>query len=226
MGTRTVSSILLRAWTKAQDLGATKRWPEAEGILWCADAQLAIVDKLPRAYTQTAVVTPAADARQTLAGLGLTRGLQIIDIPYNVASDGVTPGQLLTKVKRAFMDDSVLSWRAAQGAAVEHWMTDDEDPKSFDIYPTLNVAGKIKVVYAAMPADLTAGADVIALDDIYADAMQQYVLFSFFSKDITSIKSAQMAQMYYTLFERALGIRDAKLSMTEAKSNAKQVGVA
>ena len=225
MGTRTVQSILDRAWTKAHDQGINKRWPEAEGILWCADAQMAAVNLVPRAYTQTAVVTPVAGTRQTLAGLGLTRGLQLIDIPHNVAPSGSdSPAAPVTKVKRAFLDDYVPTWHLASGTVAEHWMTDEEDPKAFYIYPAISGGGRLRLIYAAMPTDLAETTDVIALDDIYAEAMQNYVLHCFFAKDLTSIKSAQLSQMYFTLFERALGIRDQKLSMTEAKSNAKQQG--
>lgn len=224
MGTRTVQSILDRAWIKAHDLGVNKRWSREEGILWCADAQLAAVNLVPRAYTQTAVVAAQAGTRQTLPLLGLTRGLQPIDIPHNVSANGVTPASPITKVLRAHMDDYVRNWHSALGTAAEHWMTDEEDPKAFYIYPAISGGGKFRLIYSAMPVDLTDLTDAIALDDIYAEALQNYVLFCFFSKDLTSIKSAQLAQMHYTLFERAMGVRDQKLSMTEAKSNAKQQG--
>lgn len=224
MGTRTVQSILDRAWLLAHDTGVNKRWGNAEGILWCADAQMAVVSIVPRAYAQTAVVAAQAGTRQTLAALGLTRGLQPIDIPHNVSANGVTPSSPITKVARAHLDDYVRNWHSALGTEAEHWMTDDEDPKVFYIYPAISGGGKFRLIYSAMPTDLAALTDTIALDDIYAEAMANYVLFRFFSKDLTSIKSAQLAQMYYGLFERLLGVRDTKISMTESKSNAKQQG--
>ena len=224
MGTRTVQSILDRAWLKAHDPGVNKRWGIAEGILWCSDAQIAAVNLLPRAYTQTAVVTAQAGTRQTLSGLGLANGLQPMDIPHNVAANGVTPSSPVTKIKRAFLDDYVPTWHSALGTTIEHWMTDEEDPKAFYISPAISGGGKFRLIYSALPAELTALTDTIVLDDVYADALQNYVLFCFFSKDLTSIKSAQLAQMYHTLFERAMGVRDQKLSLTEAKSNAKQQG--
>ncbi len=224
MGTRTVQSILDRDWTKAHDQGINKRWPEAEGILWCSDAQMAAVNLVPRAYTQTAVVAAQAGTRQTLPLLGLARGLQPVDIPHNVAANGVTPSSPVTKTKRAFLDEALPTWHSALGTTIEHWMTDEEDPKAFYIYPAISGGGKFRLIYSAMPDDLTATTDVIVLDDIYAEALQNYVLHCFFAKDLTSVKSAQLAQMYYALFERGMGIRDQKLSMTEAKSNAKQQG--
>lgn len=224
MGTRTVQSILDRAWIQAHDLKPNKRWPSNEGLMWVADAQLAVVAELPRAYTQTAIVTAQPGTRQSLDALGLARGVQPVDITNNVSADGLTAGSPITKIARAHLDDYERNWHATSAQEADHWMTDDEDPKVFYLYPAISDAGRIRIVYAAMPPDLISLTQVIALDDIYAEAMQHYVLFKFFSKDLTSIKSTQLAEMHYTLFQRALGIRDTKLSKTEAKSNAKQQG--
>lgn len=224
MGTRTAQSILDRAWIKAQDKGpVNRRWGEDEGLMWVNDFQLETVNHLPRAYTQSAVVTAEFGSRQTLSGLGLTRGLQPIDVIHNVtAQDGI--GSPVTKVKRAFLDESVPNWHLTGDAEAQHWCTDEEDPKAFYIYPYITGSGKYRLVYSAAPADLTSLSQAILLDDVYANAGQYYVLFCFYSKDLTSIKSAQMAQMYYGLFTQSLGIRDQKLSISEAKSNAKQQG--
>lgn len=223
MGTRTAQSILDRAWIKAQDNVVNKRWPDAEGLMWVNDFQIETVNHLPRSYTQSAVVTAEAGTRQTLAGLGLTRGLQPIDVVHNVTPNFGT-GSVITKTSRAFMDERLPNWHLEGSDEAQHWMTDDEDPKAFYIYPYITNSGKYRLVYSAAPADLTALTDAILLDDVYANAGQYYVLFCFYSKDLSSIKSAQMAQMYYGLFTQSIGIRDQKLSISEAKSNAKQQG--
>lgn len=222
MGTRTVQSILDRAEIKAHDPDNV-RWGAAEGLMWVNDGSLAVVNALPRSYTQTAVAVAVSGTRQTLSGLGLTTGLQIIDVIHNVTSAGGI-GNAITKTPRAFIDETVPGWHAQGATEAQHWMTDDEDPKAFYIYPYITGGGKMRVVYAATPADLTALGDTILLDDVHANALQFFVLFSFYSKDLESIKSAQLAQMYYGLFNQAIGIRDQKLSISEAKSNAKQQG--
>jgi hypothetical protein len=224
MGTRTAQSILDRAWIKAQDNEAVnKRWGEDEGLMWVNDFQVETVNHLPRSYTQSAVVTAEFGTRQTLSGLGLPRGLQPIDVIHNVtAADGI--GSAITKVPRAFMDETKPNWHLEGASEAQHWMTDDEDPKAFYIYPYITGSGKYRLVYSATPADLASLSQAILLDDVFSNAGQYYVLFCFYSKDLASIKSAQMAQMYYSLFTQALGIRDQKLSISEAKSNAKQQG--
>lgn len=223
MGTRTAQSVLDRAWIKAQDQGINKRWPQDEGLMWVNDGQIEVVNLVPRAYTQSAVVTAEPGSRQTLGGLGLTSGLQPIDVIHNVTAAGGI-GSAITKSRRAFLDERVPLWHLTTGSEVQHWMTDDEDPKAFYIYPSVTNSGRYRLVYSAVPPDLTAITDPIALDDVYANALHYFVLFSFFSKDLASIKSASMAQMFYGLFAQALGIRDRALSVSEAKSNAKQEG--
>lgn len=224
MGTRTAQSILDRAWIKAQDEGpVNRRWSPEEGLMWVNDFQLETVNHLPRSYTQSAIVTAEFGTRQTLSGLGLSRGLLPIDLIHNVSAAG-SIGSPITKTSRAFMDERVPTWHNEFAAETQHWMADEEDPKAFYIYPAITGSGRYRIVYSATPADLTSLSEAILLDDVYANAGQYYVLFCFYSKDLTSIKSAQLAQMYYGLFTQSLGIRDQRLSISEAKSNAKQRG--
>ena len=224
MGTRTVQSILDRAWIQAHDLKPNKRWPSNEGLMWVADAQLAVVAELPRAYTQTAIVTAQPGTRQSLDALGLARGVQPVDITNNVSADGLTAGSPITKIARAHLDDYERNWHATSAQEADHWMTDDEDPKVFYLYPAISDAGRIRIVYAAMPPDLISLTQVIALDDIYAEAAQYHLLHSMFSKDITKLKSAQYAAQYLQMFERSLGLGDQSIQRTKQEGDAKEQG--
>lgn len=218
MGTRTGQSILDRAWIKAQDRGVQKRWDSAEGLMWVNDFQLEAVNLVPRAYTRSTIVTPDVGTRQEFQALGLTNALQPLDIPHNVTVGG-GPGSPITKIKRAWMDEAMPNWHQEVATEAQHWTTDEQDPKAFYLYPAVTNGARIRIVYSATPPDLVSLNDPIALDDVYANAAQWFVLFSFFSKDIASIKSSQLAQMHYGLFQQAMGIRDQKLSMAEAISN-------
>ena len=220
----TGQQILDRARYKANDTSAsTYTWTDPEALLWINDAQRAIVALLHKAgATMLQATITNASSRQTAAGLSLTRCIAIIDVVCNVS--GSTRGAPVRRTSRAWLDDHVPAWHVTAGTP-EYWVYDERDPLAFYLYPQpASGTNKLEVIYAAPPADLGALSGTFGLDDIYAEAMQNYVLHCFFAKDLTSIKSAQLAQMYYTLFERALGIRDQKLSMTEAKSNAKQQG--
>jgi hypothetical protein len=220
----TGQQILDRARLKANDTtSGSYTWGDTEALLWINDAQRAIVGALPKAGATSAMPTVAAGSRQTLAGLSLTDGIEIIDVVCNVS--GTTRGAPVRRTSRAWLDDNVPGWHVATGAAIEHWTFDERDPKAFYIYPQVaSGTPKLEIIYAKLPADLASLGSTFGLDDIYADAAQNFVLFSFFSKDITKLKSAQLAQTYWNLFRTALGLREQNILQTSAAGKAKESG--
>lgn len=218
----TGQQILDRARIKANDTyAADYTWTDAEALLWVNDAQRAVVSKLPKANTVSAFATLAAGSRQTLSGLSLTGGIEFIDVVCNVS--GTTRGKPVHKTARAHLDDEVPTWHTDTGTDVEYWCLDERDPKAIYIWPQVT-SGKLEVIYAATPTDLGSLAGSIGLDDIYAEAMQFYVLHCFFSKDITKLKAAHYAQFYYQMFLQVLGVRDESITLNADASTAKEQG--
>lgn len=209
MGTLTGQAILDRAWIKLQDKGITPgvRWPAAEGLLWVNDAQRAIVTLKPSANVVAGVVSLAAGTRQSLPALGLA-GVQVQRLTRNFAADGVTPGRVITLIPVERLDETRPNWHADTGPAVKHFTVDRRDPKAFYVWPAKAAGGtgKVEVVYTAIPAELPNLNATIVLDDLHAEAMQFYVLFSAYSKDSTFTKSPSNASAYYQLFLQSLGI--------------------
>lgn len=222
----TGQQILDRARIKANDQDSGNySWTDAEALLWISDAQRAIVSRLHKAGATSAMPTVAAGSRQTLAGLGLTRGIAFIDVVCNVT--GTTRGAPVRKTQRAWLDDEVPGWHGASGTTIDYWCQDERDPTAIYIYPQITSGTpKLEVIYANVPNDLTALSQNFGLDDIYAEAAQWYVLFCMFSKDITKLKSAGYAQTYYQLFLQSLGIRDQSLQIDAAIGAAKEQGAA
>lgn len=207
----TGQQIADRAWTKVNEpTGATAvRWTPAEALMWINDGQREIVNQLPKSHTKSSIATIAAGTRQTMAGLNITDGISVVDVTRNFDAAGTTPGRALTKRERAAFDEQFPNWHAATAAAdAVHWIFDERDPKAFYIYPPKTAGTKLEVIYSAIPADLAAITDPISLDDIYGNALQFFVLFSFYSKDATYAKSPQMAASYWALFMQSLGFRD------------------
>lgn len=198
--------IVDRAWIKALDEGATKRWGSAEALLWVNDGRREIVNLVPSANTVRSVLQPVSGSRQTFSGLGLTKAFQVLDIPRNMDADGVTPGKVITKVPKAWLDQSRPSWHTETATEADHWVADPADPTAFSLYPAKS-AGKIEVLAHTMPDDLTSLANSIGLSDIYANALQWFVLFSFYSKDSEHQKSAALASQYASAFAQSLGVR-------------------
>jgi hypothetical protein len=220
----TGQQILDRARYKANDsTSATYTWIDAECLIWINDAQRAIVAAQHKAGATSAQATVVnASSRQTMSGLGLTRGIAFIDVVCLVS--GSTRGAPVRRTSRAWLDDELPAWHNTAGA-IEYWVPDDRDPLAFYVYPQpASGTNKLEVIYAAPPADLGSLAGTFGLDDIYAEAAQYHLLHSMFSKDITKLKSVQYAAQYYQLFLQSLGIRDQSLTRTAQEGNAKEQG--
>lgn len=214
MGVLTAQYILDGAWTKANEQlgGAAVRWPAAEGLRWFNNGTREIVNQLPAANPKRAIPTLAANSRQDFSTLSITDGSQWIDVVRNMGTDGATPGRPIRKIERAWLDDSLPSWHSTSGAAVTNWVHDPRDPDAFYIYPRPPVGTKVEVIYAAIPTDLTAATQTFALKDTYANALEAFILYSFYSKDATYTSNPQIANAYWTLFLQMLGVRGQNLA--------------
>lgn len=220
MGTITCQDIVDRAWIKVNDTngGTGVRWPSTEAFKWVCDGQREVVNQLPKAYVKAATPALVAGSRQTMAGLNITDGISIVDVVR------VVGGRALTKKDRIVLDEQRPLWHTETGAPM-HWVFDPSDPKAFYIFP--NQGGtQVEVVYSAIPADPANIAAAITLDDIYANALQYFVLHSFYSKDANYTKSPQNSASYWAQFLQVLGVRDRNVMMQGAVLNAKAEGQA
>jgi hypothetical protein len=229
MPTITGQQIINRAWIKAQDTtGATGiRWPADEALLWLNDGQREIVNVLPKAFPKMATPVVSAGTRQTFSGLLLGDAITLLDVTRNL-SNTLAAGRAITKRDRAWIDEQRPNWHNEPTAdQAYHWFADEREPKAFYLYPALNAGRRVEVIYSAMPPDLAgvntaaALANVIALDDIYANALQFFVLFSFYSKDANYTKTPQIAAGYYEMFLGSLGIRNQNVMNNAGAGNAK-----
>jgi len=218
MDALTGQNIIDRAWIILQDTngGSGVRWPSAECLYWLNDGQREVVINLPSAYVKTTVAPGVAGTRQTLTGLGLTDGVQVQKVVRNYASNGTTVGRGITIKPILWLDEQRPLWHADAAADAIHYFFDADDPKTFYVWPQCDGAKRFEVVYTAIPTELASVAATIILDDIYANALQYYVLFRSFSKNATYTKSPQNAQAYYQLFLQSLGIKDARVKALDA----------
>ena len=224
MPTLTGNYIAQGAWTKVNEQtdGTAVRWTSAEALRWINDGQREIVNQSPRAYTKATKVAAVAGTRQDFAGLGITDGVELIDVPRNFRSDGTTPGRAVLKRDRAAFDEQVPTWHSTAPATdAVHWIFDDRDPLAFYIYPPITTGGKLEVIYAAEPAALSDLTNTITIPDTYANALQFFVLFSFYSKDATYAKSPALASSYWQLFLQSLGVRGQNIQMADAAGSQK-----
>jgi hypothetical protein len=226
MGTLTGQYVADGAWIKANEAtgGAAVRWTAAEALRWLNNGQREIVNQLPKSFTKRMLATPTTGTRQDFSTISISDGLSVIDVPANFNSGGTVRGRAMTRRERAWLDDQNPTWHSQTASEAVHWMYDPNDPKAFYIYPAVTGGGKLEIIYSAVPADLGALTNTISLDDIYANALEWFILFSFYSKDASYTKSGQNSAGYWQLFLAALGVRNNNLLQASQQATAKAAG--
>lgn len=207
MATIQVSSILSRAATLIQD-ATNVRWPQAELLDWLNDGQREIVLLKPEASVKNeSFALTAGKTKQSLPASGVL----VIDVVRNLGADGLTPGSAIRMVDRDVLDSQRPTWHSDANTLgyVQHFMYDTRDPKTFYVYPKAPAtAWNIELIYSAAPNDASIGG-VIQIDDIYSNALLDYVLYRAYSKDADFATNSQLAVAHFNAFAQSLGAKAA-----------------
>ena len=205
MATIQVNAIISRAATLIQD-ATNVRWPLAELLDWLNDGQREIVLLKPQSSVKNISVQLTANStKQALPA----DGIMLIDVLRNMGPTGSTPGAAIRVVTREVLDAQIPTWHsdANKAGVVMHFMFDARDPKNYYVYPKAPAeAAYVELIYSASPTNCTAG-DVIQIDDIYGNALLDYVLYRAYSKDADYAQNANLAVGHYTAFSNSLGVK-------------------
>ena len=224
MASTIAKTTILRAKTVLQDTSSTgTRWPNSELQNWLNDAQKEIILFRPDSHINNETFTPVAGkSKQAIP----TAGMRLIEIVRNMAD--TSDGGAIRMIQRSILDDQVPNWhRAAETVNVEHWIYDERDPKTFYLYPNPSSAAAIEIVYSTAPdaIDIVASDEsfkpeaettTIGLDDLYANAILDYILYRAYSKDSEYAGNAGRAASHYSAFANSLGIK----TQTDSSSSA------
>ena len=97
-------------------------------------------------------------------------------------------------------NDPTVSGDAQHGTVVKHYIFDEDDPKNYYVYPGVNGNAYLEIVYSKVPTDLSSGSSNLDIDDIYGNAVIDYVLFRAYQKDSEYAGNAQRSATHYQLF--------------------------
>lgn len=179
------------------------RWSQAELLGYLNDAQRQVVVFRPDAKSSNTAFTCANSAKQTLP----TDGLRLINILRN------TNGRAITKVDRAILDVQLPNWyeTSAGTDGVKHYVYDALDPKTFYVFPKPAASHQIDIVYAISPSDIAisnfaSDTQTIGLDDIYANALMDYMMYRAYQKD-SEYSNLNRATAYLQSFANSLGLK-------------------
>lgn len=205
MATITAQSILNRAATILQDTTNT-RWPEDELLDWLNDGQREVVLYKPDANPQLEELSLESGTRQAIPA----HGLQFLDAVRNVVNGN--PSTAIRLIERRVLDEQVPDWHStASTAIVKHFLFDERDPKHFWVYPPSDGSAKAEVLFSSAPVDI-AKTDTLSIDDIYANALLDYVLYRAYLKDADYAANDNRATSQHQRFLSSLGMMDAQES--------------
>ena len=98
----------------------------------------------------------------------------------------------------------VPNWHSAEGEEVIHYTFNPLEPRSFYVYP---IGEKdVELIYARAPDQVTK-ADNMALPDVYANALLDYILYRAYTKDAEEAANRELAQTHYVRFTESLGMK-------------------
>lgn len=199
MPTILASSIVDKAEIVLHDT-TNVHWAAAELLGWLNDGQLATVLRRPDAYTKTVSVPLAAGSKQALPA----DGVLLFQVHANMGTTGITEGAAVRLVTRELLDAQNPSWRAADKAVeVEDYVYNPQTPRVFYVSPPNTGTGYVELSYSAVPPTV-ALAEPIAISDVYAPALIDYILFRAYSKDAKHGNNAMRVTGHYQAWEAAL----------------------
>jgi len=209
-GTLQAQHILSRVRNILQD-NTSVRWTDGELFDYLSDGQREIANLRPDATATHSNILLATGTEQTIPDDGL-RLIQVIRNMSGTATDA-TGARAITKVNIGVLNSEQPSWhdptvtgKAAHGTVVKHFMFDPRDPRKFFVYPGVSGSAYVELVYSKNPTSIGANTTLIQVDDIYANALMNFVLYRAFLKDAEYAANAQRAGSHYQLFTQSLAI--------------------
>jgi hypothetical protein len=200
MGTILASALISKARILLQDPSAV-RWTDGELLGWLNDGQRAAVVEDPMVYTKVVAIPLVAGTKQSLPA----DGVKLVDVRRNMGAAGSTVGNAIRRVDRKQLDSLVPDWHVTAATTVVRNYSLDETPDVFYVYPPSTGSWQVEAEYCALPADVATAGNAITLDDTWANALLEYMLFRAYGKDQEFIGNAEQSVLHFNAFRAALG---------------------
>jgi len=214
------SEILDRARRLIQD-ETSVRWPLPELCMWLNDGQREIALQKPSASSDNRVLQLVEGTYQPLPADAITLLRVVRNVREMIGSKRVG-GASISVVARAMLDATNPDWhdplRTRFKKDVRHVVFDEEDTRSFYVYPGNTGAGMVEAVICREPAavaprpgvdpeELAAYDVATALDGVYANALLDYVCYRAYAKDAQYVGNTNRAALHYQQFANSVGIK-------------------
>lgn len=183
-------------------------WSNADMLGFLTDAGRLLSNYKPDAYTKRQAVPMAAGAQQQLPA----DGIAVLDADENEVS-----GRIVTLVDKELLDTENRFWPAAtRETDVQHWTTDQRDPRRFSVTPPNDGTGSLVMLYGAAPPALTAMGDAIVYVDTYKYALTCFTLHRAYAEQSRKGDLAKSQQWLQNGLQ-AIGIKSAAQTQVAPK---------
>jgi hypothetical protein len=216
-----VVDLIARASKVLNDDGLA-RWTPAELQYWLNDGYRETVIFRPDSNSKTGTFACVAGPRQQITTT-FADATQLMEVVRNVASSSDKSSVKL--ISRSTLDDMDRTWYGLAGAVtVERYAYDPRLPREFLVYPPAAVGAQLEIIYSSVPAPHTLTSaelqnvmttEVIRIDDSFANALLDYMLFRAYNKEAEASSIAK-ATAHYQAFQNSLGVKGTTEAATQS----------
>jgi len=134
--------------------------------------------------------------------------IRLLAINRNMGTDGSTVGRIITPIGTELLNLTNQLWHQATAKTyIDHYMLDDENPRSFFVTPPVHAttAVYVEMEYSWIPTVYTATTDAIVVSDVYANPMIAWMLYKAYTVDDEEV-NFQKGQAHLTEFMNLLQV--------------------
>ena len=211
-------SVILQNVNFALDDPNNTKFSLTQKILAINSALQALVSYRPDAASYTAMMLLVAGTRQTLP----SDGVRLLKVIRNRGVSGLSSaGRAIRKADMLVQDALIPDWHETVGQTViDEYFYDSITPKDFYVYPPVAVSPTIgiDISYVRVLPTITAGTDTFPVDDYFAPAVQEWMLYSLWCGDDEQSPSYAAARSHQKTFFELLQIKASSDGAVNPKS--------
>jgi hypothetical protein len=178
----------------------------------------ALVSYRPDAASYTTMMLLVAGTRQTIP----SDGVRLLKVIRNRGQSGLSDaGRAIRKADMLVQDALIPDWHETTGQTViDEYFYDSITPKDFYVYPPAPVSPVIGVdiSYVRVLPTITAGSDTLPVDDYFAPALQEWMLYSLWCGDDEQNPNYAAARSHQQTFFQLLQIKASSDGAVNPKS--------
>ena len=211
-------SVILQNVNFALDDPNNTKFSLTQKILAINSALQALVSYRPDAASYTTMMLLVAGTRQTLP----SDGVRLLKVIRNRGQSGLSDaGRAIRKADMLVQDALIPDWHETTGqTTIDEYFYDSITPKDFYVYPPAPVSPVIGVdiSYVRVLPTITAGTDTLPVDDYFAPAIQEWMLYSIMGSDDEQNPNYAVARSHQSTFFQLLQIKASSDGAVNPKS--------